>query len=159
MVEAFVSRPMSEISGRTLFAEDARIEVTGQFSLIGVLAGGVAFDAFPASFPKLALVVEYQQLDHMPAREVRLAAFMPGVEPDAAFWEQTHEAEAWEKFGPPPTDPGQGPYPFPPVRRVTQVITLANVDVPRPGVLQVRAFRDGEVISLGGLEIRHAPTE
>lgn len=159
MAETFVSRPMSEISGRTLFAEDARIEVTGQFSLIGVLAGGVAFDAFPNSFAKLALVIEYQQLAHVPAKEVRLAAYMPGVEANAAFWEQIHDAAAWEKFGPPTTDPNQGPYPFPNVRRVTQVITLTNVDVPRPGILQVRAFRDGEVISLGGLEIRHSPAE
>lgn len=159
MTDKFVARPMSEVSGRTLFAEDVRIEVTGQFSLIGVLAGGVAFDVFPSAFPKLALVIEYQQLVHVAPKEVRLAAFMPDVAADEAFWEQIHDAHAWEQFGPPTTDPNQGPYPFPHVRRVTQVITLTNVAVPRPGILQVRAFRDGEVISLGGLEIRQLLTE
>ena len=153
MSTRYTFRPMAEISGRTVFAEEARPEVSGQFSIVGVLAGGIASDVFPILMPKLALIVEYQQLEGVEPLEVRLAAFMPGASANEPFWEHAHGVEAWVNFLT-PSDENPGPYPFPSVRRITQVVNLASVEIPKPGVLQVRAFRDGEVISLGGLDVR-----
>lgn len=155
MPRSFTFRPLAEISGRTVFAEEARPEVSGQFSIVGVLAGGILSEDFPILMPKMALMVEYQQLENVEPLEVRLAAFMPGASADAPFWEHTHGVEAWTNFSA-PLDENPGPYPFPSVRRITQVVNLAGVEIPRPGILQVRAFRGGEVIGLGGLDVRRA---
>ena len=44
--------------GRVLFAEDVRVEASGQFSIIGCYPEGVSVAKFPAFLPKLAIYIE-----------------------------------------------------------------------------------------------------
>ena len=131
------------------------MEVSGQFSLIGVLPGGINVPELPSNLAKIAMMIEYQQRDDAEKLPVKLAAFPPGGAPSAPIWEVEIEAAA---FDAPPydqivRDEASSTYPGELVSRQVQVVILNNVHFEREGMLQVRAFRGEEVIPMGGLHI------
>ncbi|WP_155802463.1 hypothetical protein [Brevundimonas naejangsanensis] len=153
--QAYVMREAPELFGRTIFAEDARFEVSGQFTLVGVIpTAGIDLAEFPSVIPKLAMMIEFQQRPDVEADDVRIAVFMPGAGTEEPAFDHTITKDEWLKEG-----VGFGaiehnsPYPSPLVRRVTQVVVTSNLEIKRPGMIQVRAFRRREVIGLGALRV------
>lgn len=146
-------QPPPEFFGRTIFAEDIRVEKSGQLTIVGMYPSGIDIEQYPAVLPRLAMLIEFQWRLNALTGPARLAAFMTGASADEPLWQAT--------LAPPEPEPPvlqkitqaeeQGPYPGELVSRATNVVNMVNLQVPRPGMLQVRAFVGDKVFSIGGL--------
>lgn len=142
-----------EFFGRTIFAEDIRLERSGQFTIVGMFPGGIEVESFPAVLPRMAMLVEFQWRLGALKETARLAAYVPGMPLEHPIWETT--------VLPPEAEPTaldnitraeqEGPFPGDLVSRGTSVVNMANIAVPQPGMLQVRAFVQDKVLAIGGL--------
>jgi hypothetical protein len=142
-----------EFFGRTIFAEDIRLEKTGQFTIVGMFPGGIEVENLPAVLPRMAMLVEFQWRLGALKETARLAAYMPGMPVDEPIWETTvlppePDPPALEKITLAERD---GPFPGELISRGTSVVNMANIQVPRSGMLQVRAFVADKVFAIGGL--------
>lgn len=143
--------------GRCLFAESFRLEMDGQYSLVGCYMGGIQVRELPATLPKLAFFIEAAANPFAGISEVTFRAFMPGAAPDDHFW------EAHQTLDDP--DPSArdlapvGPYPGQPVTRLFTVVNHVLLPVPRAGDIRVRAFVGRSVYPLGSISIIAEPED
>lgn len=146
-------QPPPEFFGRTIFAEDIRIEKAGQFTIVGMFPGGVEVEACPAILPRMALLVEFQWRLGALKEPAKLVAFMPGDPLDEPIWQvevapPDPESQTIEKLI---LAEEQGPYPGELVSRSTSIVNMANIKISSAGMLQVRAFVGDKVFAIGGL--------
>lgn len=137
--------------GRTIFAEDVRLEKSEQLTIVGVISG-IVVESFPNILPKLAMVIDYQQTQDQPVIPVIIRAYAPGS--DEPIFEHEHSSEALTGA----TEPSLGQvresiYPGVKVRRIVQVAVLTVVSISEPGWIRVRGFRGDEVLAMGSILI------
>jgi hypothetical protein len=139
--------------GYTIFCDDIRLEMGGQFSFVGVYPHEMQVHVdLPVAIPKLSLAVHFfcraDQLDE----PVQVRIMEPGASIDAP----THSfdlpidhirntAQAPDAGAEEPMVGGMFPVMFAPFR------------IEKEGRLNVRAVRAGKAIRLGSLLIRRAP--
>lgn len=142
-----------EFFGRTIFAEDIRLEKSGQFTIVGMFPGSVEVENLPAVLPRMAMLVEFQWRLGALKETARLAAYMPGMPVEQPIWETTvlppePEPAALEKIT---LAEQEGPFPGELISRGTSIVNMANIQVPESGMIQVRAFVADKVFAIGGL--------
>lgn len=144
-------RSLPAIYGRAIFAEDARIEAGGQFSLIGCIPVGLAEAAFPSTMPKMAVLVEITTAWDIEPKDLVLKVFLPGAAEDAPLFEMPIEMRSVEKAS---EDERDGPYPGEQIVRHLVLNVQPNVVLQQPGEIRVRAFYGDEYIAIGSLPVK-----
>ncbi|MGX1745053.1 MULTISPECIES: hypothetical protein [unclassified Brevundimonas] len=144
-------RSLPSLYGRVIFAEDARIEMGGQFSLIGCIPVGLAEASFPATMAKLAILVEITTAWDLEPKELVLKVFLPGAAEDAPLIEMPIEMRSVEKASPEEQD---GPYPGEQIIRHFVLNVHPNVVLQQPGEIRVRVFYGDEYVAIGSLPVK-----
>ncbi|MFN6980789.1 MAG: hypothetical protein ACK4NU_02575 [Brevundimonas sp.] len=151
-----------EFWGRCMFAESFRMELEGQYSLVGCYIGGISVEDFPARLPKLALFIEAALNPSANISSVTYRAYMPGADQDSHFWETEQHVRNSAEDG--EVDDGRsddyedaqiinGPFPAPPVTRLFTAVNNALLEVPQAGDIRVRAFVGNKVYPLGSIAV------
>lgn len=152
----YTKRPLPSLYGRAIFAEDARIEVGGQFSLIGCIPVGLVEETFPAAIGKLAILVEITAAKDLDPKELILRVFLPGAAEDAPLLEMPIEMGPAEEVTP---EEVAGPYPGERMNRHFVLNVQPNVVIDRPGEIRVRAFYGDEYVAIGSLPVKQQEPE
>jgi hypothetical protein len=148
-----------DVFGYTVFCDDIRIELGGKVTFVGAYTAQMfVHGTFPATLPKFALGVFYSQKKSAAIWPTKIWAFMPGDSEEKPSFEMVGpEDEETRLFGGAQIarasmglDEGQYFANFFP-------IVLANLVLPRPGQIKVRAVRGDELFRLGALEILQSP--
>lgn len=143
--------------GRALFAEDARFEVTGAFSLIGILPGAaIGFEKFPGVLAKLAIVTEIIRPKKAPPLDISLRIYLPGDALDSPYWEETIVASEMSAVPLEEPDSG-GALPGEPIRRAVHVGVHNGLAIRQPGHIRVRAMIGESILPLGSLPVMQGP--
>ncbi len=140
--------------GFTTFCDDARYEISGKVSLIGVYAGVMFITTpYPATIPKLSLRVSYCEMPEESNAPVQIRIYLPGDADDKPH--QTIDLP--EGFRNLPAQPFPLPEGEPDVDRLkgmTFHIDLMNIQLTQNGAIRVRAYRGDERIKLGSLFVQ-----
>ena len=126
-----------------IYAEDARQELSGQISIIGIFQGGLRVPTVPAQIPKLVIIANLFIPEKKPPVSVKLEVYrdneiLQTIEPPADFLQTVQEkAEA-------STDDGIG---------IQFLIGFAGFPIPSPGKLAVRVTFDGTSLDGNTLQI------
>jgi hypothetical protein len=138
---------------RSIFADDIRIEKDDRYSVMGCFPGGIRADSFPFKMNRLAIMVEFQQLQSEDRLPITIKVFAPGAGEDEPMFSSHHVAEELAAGGAliRPEDADAGPFPAHAVHRITQLIIGLSLVVQQPGYLRVRVFRGEDVLAAGGL--------
>jgi hypothetical protein len=154
---ALLDRP--DFYGDTVFCDDIRHEVGGKVSYIGSYQGSMFISAaFPITLPKFGFAITFLQkrTNFEPNLGVRI--FMPGDSDDAP----SIQADLIEQ--------GQGTIAAETRAQSRHLLTehsmialrsnllFSPLIISRPGIIQVRILRRGDLVRLGDLSVELAPT-
>lgn len=138
-----MAEPLSEPYGYALFCEDVRNEVGGSQSYIGVInSGGVIAPQYPLHMPKLGVVTMFIQ----DAREpIEAMDFVVYFQADGKEQEELVRASAEAQPGRDASEmPGR-------ITKISAILMLSPLVIAEPGVMRVRAYRQGREFKLGAL--------
>ena len=146
----------ADFYGYTIFCDDARHEVGGKLSLIGIYTERMfVHGEFPFLLPKFALYVTCVQRHRALKHISKFVVFLPGDEDDEkpsieSNYGESNFGEAIDRAKREPTEHG--------VFRASTLISITPLVIPKPGYIRVRAIRDDDqMIRCGILPIeQHA---
>ena len=137
--------------GHTIFCDDLRLEVDGKISLIGVYTGGMNVGAaFPVAIPKFAIFVTYHERMLAPLEPITVKILMEREEGVDVLYEQSVDLTEAKTKGPELASPVALD------ERLSATafnVQFAPLVIPGRCALKVRAYRGGEEIRLGALQI------
>ena len=146
----------ADFYGQTIFCDDARHELGGKISLIGIYTERMYVHGdFPFLLPKFALYVTCVQRHRALKHISKFAVFLPGDEDDGkpsieSNYGESQFAEALDKAKKEPTKHG--------VFQASAVIALTPLVIPQAGFIRVRAVRDDEqMIRCGIMQVEQHP--
>jgi hypothetical protein len=140
--------------GDVTFCDDIRNEVGGKITLVGVYPHVMYVHSdFPATLPKLGLLIKYSERLDAPRENVELMVFLPGeLEPTVRgtlpIQELTTSSDTSE-FEAPESE-------LPHYAHVGVQVVFSPLLLKQQGSIIVRAVRAGEEIRLGRLSILRA---
>lgn len=134
-------------SGFVTFCDDIRYEIGNKVSYMGVYRSELFAENYPLLLPKFALAIHYTQGIDLPRPAVKIRVF---YEPDAGEVVELATLEMPEN-----AEPKAGEFSGDLVAASFEVV-FSPLNVPGPGLLRARAYREGAEIRLGSLPFRQA---
>lgn len=132
-------------SGHTIFCDDVRQEVSGKQTLVGTYGAAMYVAEFPAILPQICCVICYREAPDS-IGNVAIRVIHEVNDEETVMAEIAFDIPEGTK---PPAEM-EGPF----IMRVGNfVVQLSPFSIEGPGLLKVRAFRDGDEIRLGALKI------
>lgn len=136
-----------DVHGHTVFCEDIRQEVGGKVSFMGVYQGALQVHTrFPAAIPRFVFAISYLQRKSVFQPKVALRIYLPGDEDEKPSIESNVD-------GPAVPDVADLPGVDDQFILMRADVALAGLTIKEPGVIKVRAFRDGTLYPLGSLAV------
>ena len=147
----------TDVFGNTVFCDDIRHEIDGKISFIGTYPGGMqVHGSFPATVPKFAFSISLWQRRTVFQKKIELWIYLPEDEEEKPSVVSTLET-------PDPPEPTQSAdalmFPGGPFVVMRAQIIMAGMVVKAPGVIRVRALREGKLFPIGSLPIRGAAAQ
>lgn len=139
-----------EIVGHAIFCDDIRLEIDQKASYIGVYSGGTMYvrAEFPITLPKFAIAVSFAQKREIFVPNIGLRIFLPGDTDE----KPSIEAETVPGMVLPDNEKN-----LPMILMGAQLV-FTPLTLNQPGLIKVRAVRNGLLHRLGTLQIIKAPS-
>lgn len=136
-------------SGHTTFCDDIRQEITGKATFVGAYGAHMFVASFPAMVPKICCAVTYREAPDV-VGQVAIRIIHEFDETETILGELEIEVKAEDLHSINPDEPFF-------MREGRFFFEFSPFAISGPGVLKVRAFRDGNEVRLGALAIVQAP--
>jgi len=141
-----ITEPAPDFVGRAIFCDDIRFEIDQKITYVGVYSGGMTIRSdFPATIPKFGISITFAQKKELFIPSIGIKVFMPGdpddkpsIEAEAALPQELQSK----------VSSSQGPM----ILLGTNII-LSPFTIQSPGVIRVRALREGVLHRLGALQV------
>lgn len=135
--------------GYTIFCDDARQEIGGKVSLIGIYASTIDIPkAPPFTLPKFCFSIHYMERPDESTEPVELRIYLPGEEEDAPSFKVSLPIEQMRAIRP----PGETSYPDQLMHMGINWI-VAPLEIKDTGRIRVRAYRGDLEIKLGTIPV------
>lgn len=137
-----------------MFCEDIKMDVTGQYHLIGCYAAGViSVRRFPAVLPKLAVWVEVQQTKGIPVEPLEVRGYLPGATADQPYFRSMVFDDGEQGIVSQPHLADLGLFPGERIHRAICASITSPVRVSEPGRIIVRGFIGDQYYAFGSIAV------
>lgn len=141
------TRPGPDAYGYTIFCEDIRAEVGGTLTYVGVFKNQIRWRAgFPSVLPRLTVEIVYIQQKSAFIPPKGFFIFLPGDEDDNPSITAEMPADVAQKLDRMSENADEDS-----IVTARFRANFAGLPLAKPGLIKVRAERDGELIRLGAL--------
>jgi len=141
-----------EVFGYTIFCDDVRLEHDGKVTFVGAYSGRMHVNTtFPATLPKFAISVVFNQAKDAFVPHLKLLASLPGDEDEASIqgeFGETSEGAILQEVRKDPLPEGTGKY-----IGVTATLVMAPLVLKEPGTITVRVLRSDKLYRVGRLAV------
>jgi hypothetical protein len=152
----------SDFYGYTIFCDDIRHEVGGKVTFVGVYTKHMyVHDAFPCLLPKFGVWIQYNQHPDHIVKPIKFFIYLPGDKDDGpSIILQVPEGgtnDAIAKSGYLKRNLSLSDEINPTFVGMGSSNVFSPFIIPAPGLIMVRAVRNGTLVRLGSLAVMPAP--